>query len=120
MGTDVRTRADRDVKGEATGGGIPGQSVVADGDRSVRSLQSGEESEGEEGDRDDQGRNAFEFDHAINYVTTIKRRFSDDPGTYKAFLDILHTYQREQKGTVQYIYEYRSMYAGNSPWWPYE
>ena len=39
-----------------------------------------------------------EFDHAIHYVTTIKRRFVTDPGTYKAFLDILHTYQREHRG----------------------
>mmetsp|Transcript_3267 Transcript_3267/g.13082 ORF Transcript_3267/g.13082 Transcript_3267/m.13082 type:complete len:868 (-) Transcript_3267:1491-4094(-) len=39
-----------------------------------------------------------EFDHAINYVTTIKKRFSDDPDTYKTFLEILHTYQREQRG----------------------
>lgn len=60
-----------------------------------RSVFSGDESE--EAEREE-GRNAFEFDHAIKYVTTIKRRFCDDPGTYKAFLDILHTYQREQKG----------------------
>ncbi len=40
----------------------------------------------------------MEFDHAIHYVTTIKRRFSEDVGTYKAFLEILHTYQREQQG----------------------
>lgn len=54
------------------------------------SVQSGDDSEGED--------RAVEFDHAINYVTTIKRRFSDDIGTYKAFLEILHTYQREEHG----------------------
>eukprot|EP00941_MAST-03F_sp_MAST-3F-sp1_P000344 g344.t1 len=38
------------------------------------------------------------FDKAVTYVTRIKERFSDDKsGTYKAFLDILHTYQREQR-----------------------
>ncbi|CAN0496176.1 unnamed protein product, partial [Hapterophycus canaliculatus] len=39
-----------------------------------------------------------EFDHAITYVTTIKKRFSHEPQTYKAFLEILHTYQKEQRG----------------------
>ena len=35
-----------------------------------------------------------EFDHAINYVTTIKKRFASEPETYKKFLEILHTYQK--------------------------
>lgn len=66
-----------------------------------------------------------EFDHAITYaenlsqrriafclepvqciltlcllpqVTTIKKRFAHAPDTYKSFLEILHTYQKEQKG----------------------
>ena len=39
-----------------------------------------------------------EFDHAISYVTTIKRRFANDPSTYHQFLEILHTYQTEQRG----------------------
>lgn len=76
----------------------PGHAVGTDGDVSMRSMPSGDESEIDEEDRDDRGPNTFEFDHAISYVTTIKRRFSEQPGTYKAFLDILHTYQREQKG----------------------
>ena len=41
---------------------------------------------------------AVEFDHAISYVTTIKRRFANDPSTYHSFLEILHTYQKEQRG----------------------
>lgn len=41
---------------------------------------------------------AVEFDHAISYVTTIKRRFANDPNTYHSFLEILHTYQKEQRG----------------------
>ena len=39
-----------------------------------------------------------EFDNAIAYVTAIKKRFAKEPETYKAFLEVLHTYQREQKG----------------------
>ena len=39
----------------------------------------------------------MEFGHAINYVTKIKRRFVTDPGIYKQFLEILHTYQKQQR-----------------------
>ncbi|CAM9605195.1 unnamed protein product, partial [Phaeothamnion confervicola] len=39
-----------------------------------------------------------EFDNAISYVTTIKKRFHSEPQIYKAFLEILHTYQKEQRG----------------------
>ncbi|KDO22464.1 hypothetical protein SPRG_22307 [Saprolegnia parasitica CBS 223.65] len=42
------------------------------------------------------------FDHAISYVTTIKKRFADEPETYKAFLEILHTYQKEQ-GSIKQV-----------------
>ncbi|EIW64077.1 uncharacterized protein TRAVEDRAFT_32917 [Trametes versicolor FP-101664 SS1] len=38
-----------------------------------------------------------EFHHAINYLNKIKLRYQDDPETYKQFLEILQTYQKEQK-----------------------
>lgn len=38
-----------------------------------------------------------EFGHAINYVNKIKARFSNHPEVYKSFLEILHTYQKQQK-----------------------
>ncbi|XP_023245695.1 paired amphipathic helix protein Sin3a isoform X2 [Copidosoma floridanum] len=38
-----------------------------------------------------------EFNHAINYVNKIKNRFQDQPDKYKRFLEILHTYQKEQR-----------------------
>ena len=46
----------------------------------------------------------IQFDQAINYVTKIKTRFAKQPETYKAFLGILHTYQKEQK-TIKEVYE---------------
>jgi paired amphipathic helix protein Sin3a len=46
---------------------------------------------------------AVEFDHAISYVTTIKRRFANDPSTYHQFLEILHTYQKEQRGIKEVL-----------------
>ncbi|KAK0096562.1 hypothetical protein PV326_005141 [Microctonus aethiopoides] len=38
-----------------------------------------------------------EFNHAINYVNKIKNRFQGQPDKYKRFLEILHTYQRQQR-----------------------
>lgn len=98
--SDMRRRAlDRDIaEGDASGPGVPSQVLGTDGDGSIRSMPSGDESEELEDPRPQEGTDNFEFDHAIHYVTTIKRRFSDDIGTYKAFLEILHTYQREQQG----------------------
>ncbi|CAG8461919.1 45_t:CDS:10 [Acaulospora morrowiae] len=51
-----------------------------------------------------QGKKApVEFNHAINYVNKIKNRFSTEPDTYKQFLEILQTYQKEQK-PIQEVY----------------
>ncbi|KAG9284179.1 hypothetical protein G9A89_022953 [Geosiphon pyriformis] len=51
-----------------------------------------------------QGKRApVEFNHAINYVNKIKNRFSTEPETYKQFLEILQTYQKEQK-PIQEVY----------------
>ena len=40
---------------------------------------------------------AGEFNHAIQYLKKIKLRYSDDQATYKTFLEILQTYQKEQR-----------------------
>ncbi|KAJ8327725.1 hypothetical protein QVD99_003749 [Batrachochytrium dendrobatidis] len=48
-------------------------------------------------------RGPVEFNHAINYVNKIKNRFSTEPDTYKQFLEILQTYQREGK-PIQEVY----------------
>lgn len=45
----------------------------------------------------DVNRPPMEFNHAINYVNKIKNRFQRDPDTYKSFLEILQTYQKEGK-----------------------
>jgi len=45
----------------------------------------------------EQRRAPVEFNHAINYVNKIKNRFASEPETYKQFLEILQTYQKEQK-----------------------
>lgn len=53
----------------------------------------------------------LEFDHAINYVTTIKKRFASEPEIYKKFLEILHTYQKEQRGIKDVLEEVSELFA---------
>lgn len=45
----------------------------------------------------DKSNQVTEFNHAIQFLNKIKVRFSDEPDVYKQFLDILQTYQKEQK-----------------------
>ena len=54
---------------------------------------------------------AIEFDHAITYVTTIKKRFATEPRTYQQFLEILHTYQKEQRGIREVLEQVSSLFA---------
>lgn len=56
-----------------------------------------------------QNNQPVEFNHAINYVNKIKNRFQGQPDIYKAFLEILHTYQASGpslRGTFQNILLY--------------
>ena len=46
---------------------------------------------------DARSRPPAEFNHAINFVNKIKNRFNRRPDTYKSFLEILQTYQKEQR-----------------------
>mmetsp|Transcript_23573 Transcript_23573/g.70832 ORF Transcript_23573/g.70832 Transcript_23573/m.70832 type:complete len:678 (+) Transcript_23573:35-2068(+) len=52
-----------------------------------------------------------EFDHAITYVTTIKKRFAHEPDIYKAFLEILHTYQKEQRSIKDVLEQVSELFA---------
>lgn len=49
--------------------------------------------------------------HAISYVTTIRNRFAKEPDTYRAFLKILHTYQKEQKGIKEVLEQVSELFA---------
>lgn len=55
-----------------------------------------------------------EFNHAINYVNKIKTRFSNQPDIYKHFLEILQTYQREQKPIAE-VYSQVTILFQNAP-----
>lgn len=51
-----------------------------------------------------QNNQPVEFNHAINYVNKIKNRFQGQPDIYKAFLEILHTYQVRKSDNCNNIY----------------
>jgi histone deacetylase complex regulatory component SIN3 len=55
-----------------------------------------------------------EFNHAINYVNKIKHRFTNQPDTYKTFLEILHTYQKEQKTITEVYQQVASLFRAHS------
>lgn len=58
--------------------------------------------------------NDVEFSQAINYVNKIKNRFADQPDVYKNFLEILQTYQREQK-PINEVYAQVTVLFQNAP-----
>ncbi|KAI8150039.1 hypothetical protein BJV82DRAFT_585571 [Fennellomyces sp. T-0311] len=55
-----------------------------------------------------------EFNHAINYVNKIKNRYAGDPETYKQFLEILQTYQKERK-PIQEVYQHVQYLFNGAP-----
>ncbi|KAK5960695.1 transcriptional regulator SIN3 PWA37_002129 [Arxiozyma heterogenica] len=58
--------------------------------------------------------NNVEFSQAINYVNKIKNRFANQPEVYKNFLEILQTYQREQK-PIDEVYSQVTLLFRNAP-----
>ncbi|KAG1146496.1 hypothetical protein G6F37_004665 [Rhizopus arrhizus] len=54
----------------------------------------------------------IEFNHAINYVNKIKNRFANDPDVYKQFLEILQTYQKEQRPITEVYSQVQILFNG--------
>jgi len=50
----------------------------------------------------------------IFQVTTIKKRFAHEPEIYKAFLEILHTYQKEQRSIKDVLEQVSQLFADHS------
>ncbi|KAF1805262.1 Sin3 family co-repressor-domain-containing protein, partial [Mucor lusitanicus] len=55
-----------------------------------------------------------EFNHAITYVNKIKNRFAGQPDTYKKFLEILQTYQKDQKPISEVYTEVQALFDGST------
>ncbi|EDQ91231.1 uncharacterized protein MONBRDRAFT_31471 [Monosiga brevicollis MX1] len=62
---------------------------------------------------DGQPRKQLEFSHAIQYVNKIKNRFATQLGVYKNFLEILHTYQKEQKSINEVYSQVADLFANH-------
>ncbi|EIW72890.1 hypothetical protein TREMEDRAFT_59052 [Tremella mesenterica DSM 1558] len=56
----------------------------------------------------------LEFNHAISFVNKIKNRFNQEHDTYKQFLEILQTYQRDTRDIVE-VYEQVQKLFINAP-----
>ncbi|KAJ3159591.1 Transcriptional regulatory protein sin3 [Geranomyces michiganensis] len=95
--------------GNSAGTPQPYNAAIASASNIISSMQShgtaaAQPLGGRKGSTDGDTRRApVEFNHAINYVNKIKNRFSSEPETYKQFLEILQTYQKEQK-PIQEVY----------------
>lgn len=72
------------VKAKALAQGLPDPTSTS-GANALASTEASRES----------GQIELEFNHAITYVNKIKSRFKDKPDTYKQFLEILQTYQKD-------------------------
>ncbi|PHZ11183.1 uncharacterized protein RHIMIDRAFT_238626 [Rhizopus microsporus ATCC 52813] len=62
----------------------------------------------------DDDESPLEFNHAINYVNRIKTRFAHDPDTYKQFLEILQTYQKDNR-PIQEVYAHVQYLFNGAP-----
>ena len=97
--------------------GEPGSATRFDGQPSSQAPPPQQQQQGQQpkqGAPVSQQQAPLEFDHAINYVTTIKKRFANEPETYKKFLEILHTYQKEQRGIKEVLDEVSVLFADHS------
>jgi paired amphipathic helix protein Sin3a len=104
----------RSVQDAARPGMVVGQVPVMDANVAVRStgaVSSNPKAAAAAPNADGTQQQPLEFDHAINYVTTIKKTFADEPETYKKFLEILHTYQKEQRGIKEVLEEVSVLFS---------
>lgn len=96
------------------GGGPPGQ--AAQQTPVPRNTHTPAPNAGSNGTAAQQGsgekRGPVEFNHAISYVNKIKNRFQDKPEIYKQFLEILQTYQREQKPIQEVYGQVTTLFSG--------
>lgn len=98
----------------AGGGGPPSHSAAGPGGGAALPTSATVGAAGASGAGGVGAAQPIEFDHAINYVTTIKRRFASHPEIYRKFLEILHTYQKEQRGIKEVLDEVSLLFADHA------
>lgn len=65
-------------------------------------------------EQQNKAKSPIEFNHAITYVNKIKNRFVNQPETYKKFLEILQTYQKDQKPIEAVYAEVKILFNGSN------
>jgi paired amphipathic helix protein Sin3a len=78
------------VKAKALAQGLPDPTATT-GASAIAAAESSRET----------GQIESEFNHAITYVNKIKSRYKDKPDTYKQFLEILQTYQKDGRAITE-------------------
>ena len=53
-------------------------------------------------------------DQALNYLTKIEKTFEDEPGTYRAFVEIMHKFRNKQKSTKDVYKEVSRLLKGHA------
>ncbi|CAK7228968.1 Transcriptional regulatory protein sin3 [Sporothrix bragantina] len=94
------------------GSGGPGQPVQTSNVRTHTPTPAGPGAGGAGQPPSGEKRGPVEFNHAISYVNKIKNRFQDKPEIYKQFLEILQTYQREQKPIQEVYAQVTTLFSG--------
>ncbi|XP_068090261.1 paired amphipathic helix protein Sin3b [Hyperolius riggenbachi] len=94
----IQTSLASPVPSEATAGMLPNARVVVPPvpDNSHSELVEESRLQEKEKTQTPPESDSLEFHNAISYVNKIKTRFLDRPEIYRSFLEILHTYQKDQ------------------------
>ncbi|CAK7263490.1 Transcriptional regulatory protein sin3 [Sporothrix epigloea] len=95
-----------------SGSGGPGQPMQPSNVRTHTPTPTGPGAGGTGQPPSGEKRGPVEFNHAISYVNKIKNRFQDKPEIYKQFLEILQTYQREQKPIQEVYAQVTTLFSG--------
>ena len=109
IGPSLAASRQHSVAGEGSGGAAaPGS---ATNDNAAAALAGGL---GSPGTGDAASGKPIEFAQAVTYVNKIKSRFAEEEHMYKTFLDILQTYQKEQKTTKDVYKQVSELFRDHS------
>jgi paired amphipathic helix protein Sin3a len=89
-------------------------SQMAGASNIITSMNQSTNEQGQRMEQQSRVRGPAEFNHAINYVNKIKTRFSAQPEVYRSFLEILQTYQKDDK-PINEVYQQVQQLFSSAP-----
>lgn len=90
------------------------QTATYQADQNIQQIQAQQQQQIAQQQQQQNGGAQIEFNHAISYVNKVKTRFASQPDSYKQFLEILQTYQREQRPIAE-VYEQVTVLFAHTP-----